>query len=231
MPAYEQFQYIQEMIDENQYLTVKDYSLHSSLEEKKIPEPNVHEGKLLQAILDERTATRYYSTEPVVDDDLKTILATMKKLDIKNWTAANKLNISINFSIIVRNVTNLQCPAIYDYVPQSNDFQLIYEIPENEDKNSWFLQKEFTASPAVVIVHGKMENALHHFKEHGYRHLMTRGGAAVHNAWLSSLTLGYAGSIFAGTLPKPLKKFTSIDGEKQVQLCAFSLGKNVELNE
>lgn len=225
MSSYEEFQYIQEMIEKNQKLTVMidesgadtNWSIPAYYPEK--------DNKQLTEILDKRTATRMYSDEAVQLDDLMTILETMNTLDIHNWTEANQLGITINFIIILRNITEVQCPAIYNYNSLTRELELLHEIPIEDEKDNWYTQSEFTESPAVIIAHGAMESALHHFGEHGYRHILTRGGAAVQNAWLTAMTLGYEGCIFAGILPVNLKKYTNIDGHKNIQLCAFSFGR------
>ncbi|MGP4066180.1 nitroreductase family protein [Oceanobacillus sp. M65] len=227
MPSLEQFQHIQAMIEENHQILVQDHDVKENTQKLNLNISYPNKRKLLQSALEERTATRFYNLKPIELSHLLTILGTVKQLDLENWSTPNQLGVNIDISIIIRNVTDVHSPAIYDYDVVSDTLLPVYEIPEDEDKDAWYLQKEFTNSPAVIIVHGTLENALKQFGEHGYRHLLTRGGVAVQNAWLSALTLGYSGSIFAGTLPKPLKKFTNIDGYKKVQLCAFSFGSNV----
>ncbi|KAA6443868.1 nitroreductase family protein [Bacillus atrophaeus] len=237
--SFEPFQLIDQLIEET-----KDFHFDSGtlqqlqeIEHHKndsrsvlLPDQRI-EGEELFQVFKERTATRFYDRAPVDFSDVGTILSAAKEEDARHWQRQISKGIDITLSVIAWRIENLQCPYFYDYCPETHSLVPAGEIPEQAEAENWFLQKEFMFAPAIIIVHGTMNKAVQHYGGHGYRHLMVRGGAAAHNAWLSALTLGLTGTVFAGALPRPLRVCTHIDGRHRTQLCAFSFGKPITFTD
>lgn len=240
MASFEPFQLIDKLIEETKTFHF-DCEIDRAVEGQQQENLNTREscllpekqfeGKELFHILKERTATRFYDQHAIDLSDLGTILATVKEEDNRNWARQIGQGIDITVSVITWRVQNLRCPFFYDYCAETHSLKPMGEIPEQEKADDWFLQKEFVYAPAIIIINGTMNQAVKQYGGHGYRHLMVRGGAAAQNAWLSALTLGLQGTIFAGALPRPLREYTPIDGRYRTQLCAFSFGKPLSFSE
>ncbi|WP_217365466.1 nitroreductase family protein [Bacillus velezensis] len=237
VPSFEPFQLIDQLIDETNQLRFDSYSNQSYREIRTeantkdsmlpLPKPNKEEKIGLYNVLQNRTATRDYNGAAIALEDLGTILSASKQEDEMNWFRNINEGIDITLSVMAWRVQGLDCPCFYDYCAANHSLYPTGTIPEQNNAENWFLQREFMYAPVIVIVNGTMSCSLEQYGSHGYRHLLVRGGAAAHNAWLAALTLGLSGTIFAGALPRPLKENTPIDGIRRSQLCAFSFGKPI----
>ncbi|GIN99490.1 hypothetical protein J5TS2_01590 [Brevibacillus halotolerans] len=185
-------------------------------------------GQELKDVLCHRTSVRFFDRGQIDLDDVGAMLAAATKGDQINWEAQQEKGILLQILVVAWRIDGLE-PAIYQYDEKKHVLVKVGEALPQEEGHVLVLQKEFSWAPAILIVTGSLGAALHAYGSHGYRHLLTRGGAAAHNAWLAALTLGYEGSVFAGFLPKPLSKLAKVDGYKQAQLFAFAVGKPLKV--
>lgn len=230
------FELIQEMMEENQEFHTQSGDFERIRPEMLLTEETEYresvplpiakkEGLSLQQILERRKAVRFYDSAPVHSEDLSTILKVAIQGDRQNWPDQDRHGIRLQLSVVAWRVDGLKGPVVYRYLPDHNHLTVIGDAPPQEQGEVMVLQREFAWAPAIIIVSGTFGAALDAYGSHGYRHLLTRGGAAGYRAWLAAMSLGYEGSVFAGLLPRPLRDFVGIDGYKRTQLFAFSFGK------
>lgn len=90
------------------------------------------------------------------------------------------------------------------------------------------LQLEFAEAPVVILTLGDMAETLARYGAPGHRLMLARGAAFAHAMWLSALSQGGVGTVFAGILTSAARTELGIDGLRQAQLCGLALGKATE---
>lgn len=186
--------------------------------------PVCHEqGKHLADVLNARVSVRKYAEVDVGLGDLGTILRAAKKGDLNDWSKENELGVELNFYVIARNVESLSRGQICRYDSAAHKLELIGCSDPQEEICT--LQEEFSCAPAIIAVCGSMARSVAEYGAHGYRQILTRGGAAVQRAATVAISLGYVGCIFAGLYQRPLREVVGIDGYHETQLLAYSFGR------
>lgn len=180
------------------------------------PTPPVHS---LADVLRQRRAQRFYSSTPIQTGDLHAVCAAAAK------------DRSIGVLVAVRNVEGVT-PGLHLYRDDTGSLTCLKEVPvDSREREGWFLQLEFTASPAVIVISGSIGAASLSAGSHGYRRLLVNGGAAAYRSWLTACRRGLVGSMFAGLLQPALREAIGVDGWDTAGLIGFSLGYPPDLPE
>ncbi|MEX2982480.1 nitroreductase family protein [Streptomyces sp. C36] len=179
-------------------------------------------GTPLETVLRRRKSVRAYDGEPVPVEVLTSVVQQAAAFDRSAWPD-HEAGAGLEFLVAARSVAGLR-QGLYLYSPDRGDFTPLAGLPDGEAAADLVLQLEYAHAPAIVIVCGPLAASLDRHGEHGHRLLLTRAGAAAQTAWLTALSHGLAGSIFAGFLAAALKPLVPVDGYRNVQLLAFSLG-------
>lgn len=234
------YQMLQEMMQENhtrKMTNLNDISINPSLlpDNKdhlynkliKLKSPVQNIDKPLQDVLNERIAVKNYEPAPIKLEDLSTVLATIEESDKHNWSTFRQLGIQLSIYVLARNIENLAAPRIYKYIANKHALQIVSKNVEllEQKLDSIILQKEFIKAPAIILCTGMVGASIDAFNSHGYRQMLIRGGNAMNTAWMSSITFGYQGSIFAGFYHDTLQELFGIDGYKEMLLLAFAFGR------
>ncbi|MEU5418770.1 nitroreductase family protein [Streptomyces sp. NPDC001407] len=176
----------------------------------------------LETALRRRKSVRAYDGEPVPVELLASVVRQAADFDRSAWPD-HEAGAGLEFLVAARSVAGLP-QGLYLHSADRGDFTPLAELPDGEAAADLVLQLEYADAPAIVIVCGPLAASLDRHGEHGHRLLLTRAGAAAQTAWLAALSHGLSGSIFAGFLAAALKPLVPVDGYRNVQLLAFSLG-------
>ncbi|MFI1799337.1 nitroreductase family protein [Streptomyces sp. NPDC020379] len=176
----------------------------------------------LETALRRRKSVRAYDGEPVPVELLASVVRQAADFDRSAWPD-HEGGAGLEFLVAARSVAGLP-QGLYLHSADRGDFTPLAELPDGSAAADLVLQLEYADAPAIVIVCGPLAASLDRHGEHGHRLLLTRAGAAAQTAWLAALSHGLSGSIFAGFLAAALKPLVAVDGYRNVQLLAFSLG-------
>ncbi|MFE7295114.1 nitroreductase family protein [Streptomyces sp. NPDC057579] len=176
----------------------------------------------LETVLRRRKSVRVYKGEPIAIELLASVVQQAAAFDRSAWPD-HESGAGLEFLVAARTVAGLP-QGLYLYSTDRGDFTRLADLPDGEAAAELVLQLEYAHAPAIVIVCGPLAASLDRHGEHGHRLLLTRAGAAAQTAWLTALSHGLSGSIFAGFLSAALKPLVPVDGYRNVQLLAFSLG-------
>lgn len=174
----------------------------------------------LEQSLQFRTSTRFFNDTPVSYEDLIVILNSNIQYLEGVWGDIR----NIEQYVIARNIDSelLDANSIYRY--ENENF---IEVAKLQEKNfhELYLQIEFSYSPVTIILVGKIEKSINEYKGmHAYKNLLISAGSTLYHSWLQSVTMGYAGTVFAGTIQKALSQISDVDGFRKCQLFAFAFG-------
>lgn len=222
-----------ELIEEtkkNSYLPLEDLLDHvnydspypAQIEKVKLPNMNNISQKDLEQVLLNRKAIRSWSNS-VSLKDLGIILNSVSLQDSENWIADYDKSMNIDLLIFANNVENLK-KGIYKYDYENHSLSLVSELTKGE-MEKFVLQKDFSVSPVIIVFAGKLGAAAKKYGSIVHRRLLVRAGMMGQYAWLKSISLGYNGTTFAGSLQRPLYDYLNIDGYVRAQLFAFAFGK------
>ncbi|MEV6674681.1 nitroreductase family protein [Streptomyces sp. NPDC051162] len=176
----------------------------------------------LETALRRRKSVRAYDGEPVPVEVLASVVRQAADYDRSAWPD-HEAGAGLEFLVAARSVAGLP-QGLYLHSADRGDFTPLADLPDGEAAADLVLQLEYADAPAIVIVCGPLAASLDRHGEHGHRLLLTRAAAAAQTAWLATLSHGLSGSIFAGFLAASLKPLVPVDGYRNVQLLAFSLG-------
>ncbi|MER5885340.1 hypothetical protein ABT160_16045 [Streptomyces sp. NPDC001941] len=172
--------------------------------------------------LDSRTAVRHWAPEPLDRRVLCRALAHASLTDACLWASGGApATAAPTALVLVRDVGGTR-PGVHAYDPGSGE--LVAEPGPLPDLRDLVLQLEFARAPAIVVVLGDLVAATERAGAAGHRQLLTRGAAFAHSAWLSALSEGAAGTVFAGVLGAAGRTTLGFDGARRAQLIALALG-------
>ncbi|WP_377887557.1 nitroreductase family protein [Alkalihalobacillus sp. R86527] len=183
--------------------------------------PGLENDLRLEDVFQKRTSTRFFKADPVKYSDLLKLLQ-------QNTSFMKSISEPELFQqlVILRNIDNpaLSLESVYQYDLETN--RIIPRFQFSEEKvHEFYLQKEFAFAPVTIVLVGKLEESIK--KNHGlsgYKDLLQKSGSIAHYAWLNALSMGYAGTVFAGFNPNSLYQLCNIDGYRDSQMIAFSFG-------
>ncbi|MFB6521204.1 hypothetical protein [Streptomyces sp. NPDC056401] len=172
-----------------------------------------------------RTAVRSWAPEPLDGGLLHRALAYAAAHDAAQWGAAFPDDPAPTAAVLVKRVAGLRSGFhLYD----TRSGELTFQEREVPDHAELVLQLEFGDAPVLVLVLGDMAGALAREGAAGHRRLLSRGAAFAHSAWLSALSEGAAGTVFAGVLSSAARTHLGVDGYRQAQLLGLALGTPAE---
>ncbi|MEV6520444.1 nitroreductase family protein [Longispora sp. NPDC051575] len=174
---------------------------------------------LLAEVLTHRRAIRHFRAEPV---DLATLLGAVADgmaADRARWPGEHPL-IPV---LVAQHVAGLP-PAVYRLDPGGATATPVMALAGRAAYEELTLQKEFATAGAIVSLLGDLDAADSAHGGAGYRTLMTRAGGAGYQMWLSAISHGLVGSVFAGFLPAAVRTPLRCDGVTRHQLFALAVG-------
>ncbi|RNL71347.1 hypothetical protein EBF04_10400 [Streptomyces sp. I6] len=177
-------------------------------------------GDPVQA-LRRRTAQRHWAPEPLDGDVLVQALGYAFEQDERLWRPAFPTLPAPSATVLVQRLLGVP-DGCHHYVPGERRLE-----PEPRDLPplaDLVLQLEFGDAPALVVVHGDLAATAERHGAGGHRLLLARGAALAHATWLAALSLGAAGSVFAGVLGAAGRTHLGIDGSGRAQLIGLALG-------
>ncbi len=189
----------------------------------KLP-PVLKESAQVQAILPKRTATRFFTSSSLQLEHLATMLYCANEGDINDWPTEKESGVDLRLIVVAWKVTDLPV-GVYRYDARTHSLQWINPAPDQaSEARELVLQVEFAYTPVIILITGNLAAASARYGAWGHRQLLLRAGAAGQRLWLSALSLGLAGTVFAGFLQKAASTYAHIDGYHSAGLLAFTAG-------
>ncbi|TFE58668.1 hypothetical protein E3E14_00165 [Streptomyces sp. ICN441] len=169
-----------------------------------------------------RTAQRHWAPEPLDGDVLVQALGYAFEQDERLWRPAFPTLPAPSATVLVQRLLGVP-DGCHRYAPGARRLEPEPHVvlPPLADL---VLQLEFGDAPALVVVHGDLATAAERHGAGGHRLLLARGAALAHATWLAALSLGAAGSVFAGVLGAAGRTHLGIDGSGRAQLIGLALG-------
>lgn len=189
--------------------------------------PPLTAGAPLMQVLASRTAIRSYSSASLSLAELGTLLATAVRGDRKDWPAETAAGVPLRLLVLAWRVEGLtdDAPGLYEYDPDKQALRFVNTAPPPGEADALFIQQEFANAAVVITVVSNLAAAVARHGSYGHRLLLMRAGAAAHRAWLSGLSFGLVGTVFAGFIAAPLRELAEIYGYQDAQLFALALGR------
>jgi len=158
---------------------------------------------------DRRHSTHTYSTETISLSDFHQICSH-----------AQNAEPNLSLMLIVSSVDGL-VPGVYVY--HDHAVSLVRAVDtQSREREEWVLQREFAHVPLVLVVCGSVARCERN-GTHAYRDLMVRAGNMCQDAWLTAVSIGLAGVMFAGLLHAGLKSL-GLDGWQKTGLVGLAIG-------
>jgi hypothetical protein len=184
--------------------------------------PAVETVTSIEDTLRKRESVRFYDPSPIGLKQLTAVLMAAEEADAELWAEERLAGLSVELLVAAWRVEDLE-QAIHAYRPP-DVLERVGSLPPPAAASELVLQLEYSFSPALVLVVGNLCAAIERHGAHGHRVLLERGGAVAHAGWLGALSVGLAGSVFAGFLPAALRSLAGLDGYSRLQLFALSIG-------
>jgi nitroreductase len=178
----------------------------------------------LAEVLQRRRSIRFYSQGELRADELGTLLAASCAADRASWPREVAAGVELQLLVVALDVGGVDA-GLYRYGEDGHELAPVASLDGERDLGNLFLQVEFACAPAVVLVAGSLAAAVERHGDHGHRLLLARAGEAAHNVWLAAVSLGLAGTVFAGVLPHALQRLAEVDGYWRTPLFACAVGR------
>lgn len=185
-----------------------------------LPEPLAPRAALDDVLFD-RVAVRDYAPTPITAAELSAIFAAAETMDARSWPGEREAGLGLEFFCAAWRVTGVDT-GLYRYLPGRNALRRVASLPGGQEAAELVMQSEFAEAAALLVITGNLAGALERHGSHGHRLLLSRAGAAGHAAWLATLRLHLAGTVFAGLLPHVLRERAAADGYHRAPLLAFA---------
>ncbi|MFI2458135.1 nitroreductase family protein [Streptomyces sp. NPDC019539] len=168
-----------------------------------------------------RKSARVWKPEPLKGTLLSRALRYAAEQDTAMWAPAFREIPSPTAAVLAQRIQGLP-EGYYHYTLGHGEFLAQPQIlPRMEEL---VLQLEFGQAPVIILILGDMSAALSSHGPVGHRHLLTRSAAYAHAIWLSALSDGAAGTVFAGVIGSAARTTLGIDGFRQAQMLGVALG-------
>ena len=133
--------------------------------------------------------------------------------------AAHDPDAETEILLVVRDVKGVE-PGLYAY--DGERLGLLEAVPaDSTRREEWFLQREFAAAPAVLVLVSSV--AACGGSMHAYRQMMVHVGEQCQDAALAAVGVGLGGVIFAGLLMVGLLDL-GIDGFQRTGVVGYAFG-------
>ncbi|MGV9327886.1 hypothetical protein ACWDR1_08565 [Streptosporangium sandarakinum] len=180
-------------------------------------------GRPLEDVLRTRVSIRDYAERPVPVEVVAAGLATAFRLDREAWPEEWADGNGLGVLVAARRVAGL-APALYRADEDGARLVPLAGLADGRAAEEMVLQIEYAASPVILAVTGSLSTALRRHGAHGHRTLLARASGLAYAALVESCAHGLAGSVFAGFLQSGMRPLVDLDGYRQRQLFAVSLG-------
>ncbi|GGP95454.1 nitroreductase family protein [Streptosporangium pseudovulgare] len=177
----------------------------------------------LEEILRNRVSIRDYADEAVPAGVVAASLATAFRLDREGWPDDCAAGHRLGVLVAARGIDGLR-PAVYRADEDGARLVPLAGLADGRAAEEMVLQIEYAASPVILAVTGSLSAALDRHGAHGHRSLMARAAGFAYAAMIQAAAYGLTGSVFAGFLQSGLRPLVDLDGYRNRQLFAVSLG-------
>jgi Nitroreductase family len=196
-----------------------------NLETMKHNEPSILENACnleLMDVLMKRVSVRRFAREDTSQAILTTFLRVAYEADIAEWPQEHLQRRALQF-FLLENTKDGQ-KALYEYHHTDGSLNLIKAISRSSTLPSLYVDTCFQDAPTAIWIVGNLAEAIGAHGSYGHRQLLFRSGAAANRLWLTAISLGIAGTISAGLLPRSARQVLNFDGWRRLALCAFLAG-------
>jgi SagB-type dehydrogenase family enzyme len=177
--------------------------------------------KLIDVLM-RRGSVRRFDRKKLPHAALAAIIRVAHEADCDEWQEEYLRGKALQFFLLENNIDDQK--ALYEFQPIDGSLSLIKAIPGLNNAPSLYVDVCFQNAPAAIWIVGDLAEAIRTYGSYGHRQLLFRAGAAANRLWLTALSLGIAGTISAGLLPRIARQLLDFDGWKTVALCAFVAG-------
>ena len=174
----------------------------------------------LLSTLQSRRSTRFFADTMVEPGSLVDIVRDGIVADRSEWGGSGW---TFEVSVVAFRVAGVD-EAIYRLDPVDGLLTPIAKVPSGEERYDLTIQREFCDAAAIISVAANLGEIAETSGSHGYRMAMTRAGAATYTMWLSAVSRGLTGTVFAGFIPASVRQPLHSDGASRHQLFAIALG-------
>jgi hypothetical protein len=183
------------------------------------PEPAGDRAELLPT-LERRTSTRFFDRSTISLTSLVAVVQEGLEADRLAW---DDTSCTFEVSVVAFRVSGVP-EAIYRLNPFDGMLTPIAEVPPGEGRHNLTIQREFADAATIISLAANLGEIDESAGPHGYRMAMTRAGAAAYTMWLSAVSRGLTGTVFAGFIPASVRRPLYSDGSSRHQLFALALG-------
>ncbi|GII03187.1 hypothetical protein [Planobispora takensis] len=177
----------------------------------------------LEEILRRRVSIRDYAERPIPVEVIAAALATAFRMDREAWPQDWEDGNGLGVLVAARRVAGLE-PALYRADEDGARLVPLAGLADGRAAEEMVLQIEYAASPVILAITGSLSTALARHGTHGHRTLLARASGLAYAALVRSAAHGLVGSVFAGFLQSGMRPLVDLDGYRQRQLFAVSLG-------
>ncbi|MBG0827791.1 hypothetical protein HS041_08440 [Planomonospora sp. ID67723] len=177
----------------------------------------------LEEILANRVSIRDYADRAVPVEVIAASLAAAFRTDREGWPDDCAAGHELGVLVAARTVAGLE-QAVYRADEDGARLVPLAGLADGRAAEEMVLQIEYAASPVILAVTGSLSTALSRHGAHGHRSLMARASGLAYTALIHASAYGLVGSVFAGFLQSGLRPLVDLDGYRQRQLFAVSLG-------
>jgi nitroreductase len=196
-----------------------------NLETIKHNEPSILENidnvKLMD-VVEKRVSVRRFARMDTPRAVLTAILWVAYEADIAQWPQEHLQRRALEF-FLLENTKDGQ-KTLYEYQHSDGSLNHIKAIPRSSTLPSLYVDPCFQDAPSAIWIVGNLAEAIGAHGSYGHRQLLFRSGAAANRLWLTAISLGIAGTISGGLLPRSARQLLDFDGWRRLALCAFLAG-------
>ncbi|GIH75824.1 nitroreductase family protein [Planobispora longispora] len=178
----------------------------------------------LEDILADRVSIRDYADRAVPVEVIAASLAAAFRMDREGWPDDCAAGHELGVLVAARTVAGLGQAVYRADEDGARLVPLAGLAADGRAAEEMVLQIEYAASPVILAVTGSLSTALARHGAHGHRSLMARASGLAYAALIHASAYGLVGSVFAGFLQSGLRPLVDLDGYRQRQLFAVSLG-------
>lgn len=197
----------------------------------QLPQPLEKSSISLIDALKDRRSSRSYSKEPILSQDLSTLLyysfGVMNK-DKKRFYPSAGGRYSLEVYPLIINVKDIN-PGIYHYYVKNN---LLEILPKKRNLKkqalTYFGNESWSKNlSAMLVVSAVFSRTKIKYGERGYRHVLTELGSAMQNIYLLCAMLNIGCCPTGAYVDDGFNKIIDIDGTEESVIGVIGLGKKL----
>lgn len=170
-------------------------------------------------VLSRRTSGRTFAQKDVPQSTMMAMVKYAYEADSSEWPESALHQTALRFFIL--QTAKEGSKTLYEYRRNADELGLVKRIPPSDISKPLYVDPCFQEAPLAVWIIGDLAKAIEAHGSYGHRQLLFRAGAAANRLWLTAISLGLAGTIAAGLLPRIARQVLGFDGWQSLPLCAF----------